>query len=178
MYVNFLLWINNNKYIPKIILLTLPVAFYALIHNILAYRYYGWTTFTFMGAAYSMRLSFGVMLVYVTLLAAWALVCVHFLLPKRFRVARICALCMAIGVIAVVWMHFYVINLPPFVGMIPIVPADYYPVVTRNASIIAVFSSLAFLGMIKGGPWLFIGGFSAVRDTYGRRNEPLPWERD
>ena len=132
-----------------------------------------------MGTAHSLRLSFGAMLTFVTLLAAGSLVCAHKLLPKRFRIAPVYALCVvAAGAIAVVWMHFYVINIPPLVGMMPIVPGDYYCVVTRNASIIAVLSSMAFWGALKAGPLLFEGGFSAVRDTYGRRNEPLPWKRN
>jgi hypothetical protein len=153
--------------------IVLPVAFYAIIHFVLARRYYGYEFFNFLGDTYSLKVSFGVMMAYITLLSAGALLCLYNLLSMNIGKVFKYAICFTGGAFALVLMHVYVIH-NAYVWFIPIDPAEHIAAAMRNCAIAAVLSSLVvWLFLEKLVPWTRGQYWGVVIDS--EANEPIPW---
>jgi hypothetical protein len=170
---NFIIWIGANKYIRKIIPAVLLTVFYALIYNILAHRYYGYEFFVFLEGTYSMRISFWLMMTYITLLSAGALLCLYCLLAAGAGKLVKYAICFAGGAVALVSVHIFVINTAR-IQWRPIDPSEYIAAAMRNSAIAAVLSSLVVLFLLeKLMPWVKSRYWGTVVDM--EPNEPIPW---
>lgn len=146
--------------------------FYRLIHNVLAFRYYGYGFFNFLDTTYSMRISFGMMMAYITVLSAGALLCLYSLMGDAGKFSKY-AICFVGGAIVLILTHIYVIH-NAHIWWMPIDPAEHIAAAMRNASAAAVLSSLAvWLSLEKLVPWIRGQYWSAVVDM--DPNEPIPW---